>query len=301
MTRTLRLLASLALVAGPAVAADPPAGRPGTVEVRLTDNSTLKLVLTDAKVEVTTPYGKLAIPVADVQRIDFATRLTDDDTKRVEEAVADLAHPQFAKREAASAALLKLKEKAYPALLEAARSKDSEIARRAEDLLDRVRADVPADLLEVRKSDVIQTADSKFSGRIDVAALNAVSAPLGPQTLKLTELRSLHTPGAAADDTAVAHAEPDPGTLTGYNNMLGQTFHFKVTGATTAVIWGTDVYTTDSQLATAAVHAGLLRPGQTGVVKVTIVATPLAFQGSTRNGVTSHPFGMYPAAYKIGK
>ena len=52
-------------------------------------------------------------------------------------------------------------------------------------------------------------------------------------------------------------------------------------------MWGTDVYTSDSTLATAAVHAGVLQPGQTGVVKVTILPGQAAYQGSTRNSVRS--------------
>ena len=131
--------------------------------------------------------------------------------------------------------------------------------------------------------------------------MKAVSAQFGEVQLKLTDMRSLRRARAAADDVLVVHAEPDPGTLTNYNDKIGQTFHFKVTGATTAIIWGTGMYTTDSQLATAAVHAGVLRPGQTGVVRVTMLASPPVFQGSTQNGVTSHPFGLYPAAYKIGR
>jgi hypothetical protein len=295
--RVSAVLACFVLFA-PNVAADIP---PGAVEVRFTDNSTLKLILKDAKVEITTPYGKLAVPTGEVQKIDFATRLTDDTTRRIEDAVADLAHKQFAKRDTASAELLRLREKAYPALLEAAKSKDSEVARRAEELIDRIRESVPAEHLEIRKFDVIHTEHSKFSGRIEGAALKAVSTQFGDVQLKLTDMRSLRGPGAPADDVQMVNAEPDPGTLMNYNGKIGQTFYFKVTGATTAIVWGTDVYTTDSQLATAAVHAGVLQPGQTGVVKVTIMASPLAFQGSARNGVMTQPFGPYPAAYKVGK
>jgi hypothetical protein len=105
----------------------------------------------------------------------------------------------------------------------------------------------------------------------------------------------------ADDEVKVVHADPDPGTLTGYQEKVGKSFHFQVTGATTHTIWGDGVYTTDSPLATAAVHAGVLQSGQTGIVKVTIVAAPPAFNGSTKNGVTSQPYGPFPAAYKISK
>ena len=60
-----------------------------------------------------------------------------------------------------------------------------------------------------------------------------------------------------------------------------------MTGNNLGTIWGTDVYTTDSNLGTACVHAGLLKVGEAGTVKVTIVEPVPIFQASTRNGITS--------------
>jgi hypothetical protein len=74
-----------------------------------------------------------------------------------------------------------------------------------------------------------------------------------------------------------------------------------VTGANGGALYGTGVHTTDSSLATAAVHGGILKLGQTGVVKVTVIASPQQFVGSTQNGITSSNWGQYPAAYKISK
>jgi hypothetical protein len=295
-----RWLIPLVLFAVPVAAEEPPP-KPGVVAVKFTDGSILKLALADSKVEVVTPYGRLSVPVADIQKIDFATRLTEDAAKRIEEAIPNLGHPQFGKREVASAELVKLREKAYPALLEAAKSKDAETAQRATELLERLRIDVPAEQLEVRKFDVIQTPHSKFSGRIEGAALKAISTQFGDVQLKLTDMRSLSIPGLPEDEAPPVHAEPDPGTLTSFNAKIGESFHFRVTGETTASIWGTDVYTTDSRLATAAVHAGALKAGQTGIVKVTMLASPPAFTGSTRNGITSMGYGPFTAAYKVSK
>ena len=204
-------------------------------------------------------------------------------------------------REAASAELLKLRGKGYTALLEAAKSKDAEVSRRATELLDSIRQVVPADELEFHKFDVIQTEHSRISGHIEVAALKAISTQFGDVQLKLTDMRSLRQPGLAEDEVKAVHAEPDPGTLTNYQDKVGKSFYFRVTGAVMATIWGDGLYTTDSQLATAAVHAGVLKAGETGVVKVTILPSPAAFSGSTKNGVTSQPYGMFPAAYKVSR
>jgi hypothetical protein len=64
-------------------------------------------------------------------------------------------------------------------------------------------------------------------------------------------------------------------------------------------VWGTDLYTLDSTLALAAVHAGLMRPGQSGVVKIKIMGPQGAFQGSDRNGVQSMAYGFFNGAYQF--
>ncbi len=186
-------------------------------------------------------------------------------------------------------------------MLDAAKSKDAEVARRATDLLDAIREAVPPEQLEIRKFDVIQTEHSKISGRIEGTALKAASVQFGDVQLKLTDMRSLRVPGVGDEAAKIVHAGPDPGTLTTYQDKVGKTFHFRVTGATAAIIWGDGIYTTDSQLATAAVHAGVLKVGETGVVKVTIVPSPQTFSGSTKNGVTSQAYGLFPAAYKVSR
>jgi hypothetical protein len=58
----------------------------------------------------------------------------------------------------------------------------------------------------------------------------------------------------------------------------------------------------DSYLPAAAIHAGVLKPGETGVVKFKIVPSPQAYQGSTQNGVTSGNYPFYQGgAYEILK
>ena len=107
-------------------------------------------------------------------------------------------------------------------------------------------------------------------------------------------------PGGAKP-SASRRVLPDPETMTDYVQSLGQSFMFRVTGSTGGSIWGTDVYTNDSALATAAVHAGVLRAGETGIVKVTMLPALPQYHGSTNNGITSQPWendGSY-VSYKV--
>jgi hypothetical protein len=164
---------------------------PGAVEVAFTDGSNLKMVLRDEKITLVTPHGKLLIAAADIQRIQFATRLSEEDARRIASAIADLASNEFRKREAAGIELLKLRAKAHPALLRAAEQKDPEVVRRAKELIRQITASVPPDQLVVRKDDVVWTADSMIAGRIEGAVLKAHTSQFGPLQVKLSDARGL--------------------------------------------------------------------------------------------------------------
>lgn len=94
---------------------------------------------------------------------------------------------------------------------------------------------------------------------------------------------------------------PDPGSLSGYTGRIGAALYFKVTGLTNTSggIWGTGIYTADSRLAYAAVHAGVLQAGQTGTVKVIIEPGQSSYTASSANGVTSNPYSGYGASYRV--
>ncbi len=95
---------------------------------------------------------------------------------------------------------------------------------------------------------------------------------------------------------------PDPGTLADYEDEINRTFYFDVMGDMHGIVWGTEIYTADSLLATAVVHAGLLRDGERGIVKAEIVdMTGMVTVGSYRNDVTSSDWGPYPFGFKLSK
>lgn len=96
-----------------------------------------------------------------------------------------------------------------------------------------------------------------------------------------------------------ARPQPDPGTLFSYGGAVGQMLQFSVVGKTSGRVWGDGVYTSDSALATAVVHAGLLEPGESGIVTVEVIAGLPAYEGATRNGVTSLPYRSWNVAYRL--
>jgi LCCL domain len=113
------------------------------------------------------------------------------------------------------------------------------------------------------------------------------------------EERPVQPDAGALEPVKRGPAQLDPGTLSSYRGSPGQVLYFEVVGAAGGPVWGTDVYTDDSQLATAAVHAGVLKPGQKGVVKVTMLGGQNGYPGSTRHGVSSGNWGFWGASYRV--
>ncbi len=94
-------------------------------------------------------------------------------------------------------------------------------------------------------------------------------------------------------------ASDAPTSMHGLCDVVGATYYFRVTGVTEGQLWGTDVYSRDSTIGAAAVHAGLLKPGESAVLRMTVVAPPESFPGTTRNGVTSSDYGVFPHAWRL--
>lgn len=279
----------------------------GWLEARLIDGSLLKLKLRDSHVHLKTEYGDLRIPTSDIRRIDFATRLDAELARSIDAAVLELSHDDYEVREQASQRLAAFGAAAYAALLKAADHDDLEVVHRAEKLLSSIRETLSADQYEVRVDDVVHTAKSKLAGQLDVASLLVETEPFGKQELKLTSLRSVRL--TSLGDTAEKAALPDPGTLSSYQGQVGKQLHFRVTGGVAGqqfrggfvggAVWGSDVYTLDSTLAAAAVHAGVVQSGETTVVAVSLLGPQNSFEGSTRNGITTSSWGPFPGGFKF--
>jgi hypothetical protein len=269
------------------------------VEIKCIDDSVLKVKLLDDKLELATKYGVLQIAVADVRRIEFGHRCPPDVTEKIVLNISKLGSPDFQTRERASAELKSLRERAYPYLLKAIKHDDPEISRRADEAVKYIQTRVPAAQLETKDADVVLTEDSKFVGKLAAHSLRVNTIPFGEQQLKLADVRSLKSAvGVALEDLGNVAAAPT--NLMTYQQQYGKELAFTVVGFANgngqqASVWGTDLYSLDSNLAAAAVHAGFARPGEPATVRVRIVQSPPQFVASFRNGITSTAYGNYPA------
>jgi hypothetical protein len=120
---------------------------------------------------------------------------------------------------------------------------------------------------------------------------------LGPDNCDATLDISASTGKGAQEQPPVLNTSPDPGDLTGYRGQIGVVLDFTVTGSTDGRVYGTDEYTDDSDLSTAAVHAGFIAPGETGVVTVQIVGPGKGYEASTAFGVTSYSYGKWDGGF----
>lgn len=92
---------------------------------------------------------------------------------------------------------------------------------------------------------------------------------------------------------------PSNGSMDKFGDMTGKTFSLTLTGSRGGKIWGTDIYTDDSNISTAAVHANALKEGETGTILITMLPGQSSYSGSERNGVTSNDFDSWRSSYRI--
>ncbi|MBK9483469.1 MAG: hypothetical protein IPO02_16155 [Bacteroidetes bacterium] len=90
-----------------------------------------------------------------------------------------------------------------------------------------------------------------------------------------------------------------PTNMTGYRGKIGQVFTFNVVGSNSGTVWGgaNGIYTDDSPLSTAAVHAGKVRVGEEAVIRVRVVAPKASYQGNNKNGITTKNYGAFQGSY----
>lgn len=73
----------------------------------------------------------------------------------------------------------------------------------------------------------------------------------------------------------------------------------KVTGINHGTVWGSNPYTDDSSLNAAAIHAGLVRDGQTADIVVIRHPGKESYRGSESHGVTTHEYGPWAGCFEL--
>ncbi|MES2696294.1 MAG: LamG-like jellyroll fold domain-containing protein [Verrucomicrobiota bacterium] len=127
------------------------------------------------------------------------------------------------------------------------------------------------------------------------------------RALTAAEVTTLSTGGSVGTATSgtntaaavAANVIAAPVNLTGYRSRVGQSVELIVTGSSSGAVWGTDVYTDDSTVARAAVHAGVVAVGETKTVTLTVLPGQASYIASTRNGVSTGSWGGWGGSYSF--
>lgn len=134
------------------------------------------------------------------------------------------------------------------------------------------------------------------SEEIEVVAVEGENN-ISSQTTTTTTPTDTHSQQPAAIDNGAING--DGLDLTYYRSQVNEILNVTVTGRLDGPVWGNGIYTDDSDVSTAAVHAGIVKYGEAKTVRVTILPGQLSYGGSWRNGVRSEEYIEFDGSFKF--
>jgi hypothetical protein len=82
----------------------------------------------------------------------------------------------------------------------------------------------------------------------------------------------------------------------------GKTYKFKCpSGGKESPVWGTDIYTLDSSICNAAVHAGKLTMESGGSVTIELRPGESSYKGTTLNGIKTNDYAKYGSSFVVNE
>jgi hypothetical protein len=146
---------------------------------------------------------------------------------------------------------------------------------------------------------VIRNAD-----RMDAVTLNG--EPYRRTWTRVGAVGSL--PAAGGADRGLPPATPGipsveaswSSNASAHRGRNGERFNYRCpAGGSPGTVYGTDVYTDDSALCVAAVHAGAITLREGGTITIEILPGKEAYPGSDRNGVATRSWSSYVGSFRV--
>jgi hypothetical protein len=208
-------------------------------EVRFTDDSIVRMLILQDRLEVDTKYGKLSIPVADILKVDFGIHVSEDQQKKIAQAIEELGSENYKTRELAVKNLVGWGPYAYPQVYKACKSDQPEVKKRAQMAMDKLKAKHPARNLRLREEDIIVTQNFTVVGKITTLTIKAKAENFGELELQLAKLRGIRslTGSAEVDLTldATKYANVGQWMDSGFEVREGMRLHVEASG--TVNLW----------------------------------------------------------------
>src|SRR4051794_2256472 len=82
--------------------------RPSLAEVRFADGSNVRMTMLQESIEVQTKYGKLAIPISDIRRVEFGLHVPPDVNAQITQSIRRLASDVYKERDGATRELMQV-------------------------------------------------------------------------------------------------------------------------------------------------------------------------------------------------
>jgi len=270
--------------------------------IKLIDESELKLVaIKNEKIKIATNYGELHIPLNKVEHIIFSRR---DHPEHAEKAVVllnKLGSKNYKEREEAEKKLKSIIRFSYFTIIRYKnKCDDLEVVNRINTILKEAilpNEDINYDIIFIKP-------DSKICGKIVDEIIEICNETLGNLNLHISLVEKI----TKCDQNQLVSTIA-PYNLINYSGKEGTVLRFNIIAPDKVPevneyghhgIWGTDVYTLDSNLVLAAIHAGAIKLGEIRTVNIKIVKAPNLFIGSERNGVKSYQFTPSSPIYNCG-
>jgi LCCL domain len=150
---------------------------------------------------------------------------------------------------------------------------------------------LPAYFVFIQVSDAkpSQASSTSSSAVATTTSLSVEPATTSPGTESTATVGSGNAIGANWSTTAAE-----------YEDHLGERFTFFCPpSGTAASVWGTDLYTSDSSVCTAAVHADLITLRDGGNVTIQIREGAQGYSSSARHGIETSDFGPWEASFEF--
>jgi hypothetical protein len=170
------------------------------------DGTMVRMLTLQDNLEVQTKYGKLTVPTTDVRRIEFGLHMSEDISRRVDEALRDLDSNDFQVREDAGKKLVALGRFAYPALVKASKGSSLELTRRVQGLIKSIRDKYPAYQLKMKDDDTVHTNGFVIVGKIETPTIKARTEHFGDAQLKIADLRGMRSAVGSGEAEVVVDA-----------------------------------------------------------------------------------------------
>ncbi|MCC7542912.1 MAG: hypothetical protein IT379_42240 [Deltaproteobacteria bacterium] len=85
-----------------------------------------------------------------------------------------------------------------------------------------------------------------------------------------------------------------------HRGEIGRRFQYECgASGVDGVVYGTDLYSDDSSVCTAAVHAGVITLDGGGAVTIEVAPGQSSYRASLRHGIQSTDYGEWPGSFRV--